>query len=79
MAEDFDSMNNDFADDSGGDDSNWLATYGDMMTLLMCFFVLLFSMSQIKKNKFEQLKKTLKGRKISEMFTLIKEKKTIKR
>ena len=59
MAEDFDSMNNDFEDDSG-DGGGWLATYGDMMTLLMCFFVLLFSMSQIKKKKFEQLKQTLK-------------------
>ncbi len=29
----------------------WMVTYGDMVTLLLCFFVLLFSMSEIKKDK----------------------------
>ena len=27
----------------------WMTTYGDMMTLLLCFFVLIVSMSEIKK------------------------------
>ncbi|HAI12120.1 MAG TPA: hypothetical protein DCM28_10480 [Phycisphaerales bacterium] len=27
----------------------WLVTYGDMMTLLLCFFVILVSLSEIKK------------------------------
>ena len=31
----------------------WMVTYGDMVTLLLCFFVLLFSMSEIKKDKIE--------------------------
>lgn len=29
----------------------WMLTYGDMVTLLLCFFVLLFTMSEIKKDK----------------------------
>jgi len=31
----------------------WMATYGDMMTLLLCFFVLLFSMSSVDVAKFK--------------------------
>jgi len=37
--------------DGGGD--RWLATYGDMVTLLMAFFVILFSFSQIDAAKFD--------------------------
>ncbi|MGB9613967.1 MAG: OmpA/MotB family protein [Fervidobacterium sp.] len=33
----------------------WLNTYGDMVTLLLTFFVLLFSMSSITPGKFQQL------------------------
>ncbi len=60
MSDDFNLDENSFSDDDSGDGQGWLATYGDMMTLLMCFFVLLFSMSKIKQSKFEQLKQTLK-------------------
>jgi len=31
----------------------WVVTFGDMMTLLLCFFVVLFSMSEIKQEKFD--------------------------
>jgi len=31
----------------------WMATYGDMVTLLLCFFVLLFSMSSVDIAKFK--------------------------
>lgn len=32
----------------------WMGTFSDMMTLLMCFFVMLFSMSSIDAAKFEE-------------------------
>ena len=37
---------------SGGGGANWMGTYGDMVTLLLCFFVLLYSMSTIDQEKF---------------------------
>ena len=43
---------------SGGDDgggANWMDTYGDLVTLLLTFFVLLFSMSNIDARKWEAL------------------------
>ncbi len=30
----------------------WMATYGDLVTLLLCFFVLLFAMSSVDENKY---------------------------
>lgn len=34
----------------------WMVTYGDMMTLLLCFFVIMVSMSEIKKDqKFQEV------------------------
>lgn len=33
----------------------WMSTYGDMVTLLLCFFVLLYSMSTIDAEKFEAI------------------------
>lgn len=38
---------------SGG--ANWMDTYGDMVTLLLCFFVLLYSMSTVDQQKWIQL------------------------
>ena len=37
----------------GGGLPGWMATYGDMVTLLLCFFVLLFAMSTVDANKFK--------------------------
>lgn len=37
--------------DTGG----WINTFADLMNLLLCFFVLLFSMSTVDAEKFEQL------------------------
>ena len=37
---------------SGGGGANWMDTYGDMVTLLLCFFVMLYSMSTLDKEKW---------------------------
>ncbi len=40
---------------SGSGGANWMDTYGDLVTLLLCFFVLLYSMSDINAEKYEIL------------------------
>lgn len=40
---------------SGGGGANWMDTYGDMVTLLLCFFVLLYSMSTIDEAKWKAI------------------------
>ena len=40
------------APNAGG---SWMDTYGDLVTLLLCFFVLLFSQSTIEQAKWEKL------------------------
>ncbi|NLW16914.1 MAG: OmpA family protein [Firmicutes bacterium] len=37
------------------DSGSWLTTYGDLVTLLLCFFVLLFAFSTIDAMKFKQV------------------------
>jgi len=39
----------------------WMTTYGDMVTLLMCFFVLLFAFSEIDAQKFEAVMQSFQG------------------
>ena len=48
-------------DDEGGGGANWMDTYGDLVTLLLCFFVLLFSFSSIDAGKWQQLVATFSG------------------
>ncbi len=42
-----------------GGGAGWLATFADLMSLLMAFFVLLFAMSSTDKAKYEALVKSL--------------------
>ncbi len=35
--------------------SDWMTTYSDMVTLLLTFFVMLFSMASIDRHKFEEI------------------------
>ena len=37
----------------------WMATFSDLMNLLLCFFVLLFSMSSVDASKYEQVVQSL--------------------
>ena len=39
----------------------WMVTYGDMMTLLLCFFILLYSMSTLEVIRFEQAAGSLRA------------------
>ncbi|MCB2298734.1 OmpA/MotB family protein [Clostridium tagluense] len=45
---------NNFDTEDEGINNEWLATYGDLVTLLMCFFVLLYSMAVIDQSKAKQ-------------------------
>ena len=40
-------------DSDPSEDTSWLVTYGDMVTLLMVFFVLMFSASKINEEKYD--------------------------
>jgi len=42
----------------------WQGTYGDMVTLLLCFFVLLFSMSTVDAQKFQAIVSSLSSQSI---------------
>ena len=41
------------------EDTSWLLTYGDIITLLMIFFVLLFSTSKVSQEKFDQVAQSI--------------------
>lgn len=43
----------------GGGEGSWLNTYADMVTLLLCFFVLLFAFSSLDTQKFDALAASL--------------------
>ena len=43
---------------SGGGGANWMDTYGDLVTLLLCFFVLLYSISTLDQAKWIQVVKS---------------------
>lgn len=49
------------SDDGGGGVDSWLNTYADMITLVLTFFVLLFSFSNIDKQKWQQAVMSLSG------------------
>ncbi len=49
------------AEEGGGGAPEWMTTYGDLVTLLMCFFVLLFAFSTIDKQKFVAVMQSFQG------------------
>lgn len=44
----------------GGGAPAWMATFADLVTLLMCFFVLLFAMSTIQDEVFKEIVQSLR-------------------
>jgi chemotaxis protein MotB len=58
-------MSDDMDDDDGGDEvagiPEWVVTFGDMMSLLLTFFIMLVSLSEIKQDeKFQALVESIK-------------------
>lgn len=51
---------------SGGGGANWMDTYGDMVTLLLCFFVMLYSMSRVDESKWAALVASFTGMTVEE-------------
>lgn len=51
--------------------ANWMDTYGDMVTLLLCFFVLLYSISSVDQSKWIQLVKSFNpdAKEVSQIVT----------
>ena len=39
----------------------WLLTYADLITLLLAFFIVMYSMSQVDAKKFGKMSKALSG------------------
>ncbi|MCD8038979.1 MAG: flagellar motor protein MotB [Lachnospiraceae bacterium] len=44
-----------------GTPAPWMSTFSDMMTLLMCFFVMLFAMSEVDAAKFEEFARSFQS------------------
>ena len=43
------------AEEPASIEGGWINTFADLMNLLLCFFVLLFSMSTVDADKYEQI------------------------
>ena len=41
--------------------SEWLITYGDLMTLLLCLFVMLYAISTVQPTRFQSATESLRG------------------
>mgnify|MGYP001428713891 CR=1 FL=1 len=51
-----------------GDSQTWLTTYGDMVTNILVFFVLIFSASSIDEQKFRAISESFQNRSIFEFY-----------
>lgn len=56
--------------DTGADESRWLLSYADTITVLMAFFALLISMSTIQRHKLDRLQSEFTGRQESDLHKL---------
>jgi chemotaxis protein MotB len=48
-------------EEASGGAPEWMATFSDLMNLLLCFFVLLFSMSTVDAEKYEEIVASFAG------------------
>lgn len=48
-------------EESSGGSPGWLTTYSDLVTLLLCFFILLFSFSSVDAEKFRSIMASFQG------------------
>jgi len=48
-------------EEAAGGAPEWMCTFSDMMSLLLCFFILLFAMSTVEKQKFAQTIGSIQG------------------
>ncbi|KAB8138340.1 flagellar motor protein MotB [Gracilibacillus oryzae] len=55
----------------------WMVTYSDMITLVLVFFILLFTMSQIDAEKFKEVALSLRSNSIFDSMPAIMEEQTI--
>src|SRR5690625_4839323 len=46
----------------------WMVTYSDMVTLILVFFILLFSMSQVDIVKFQEISESFRNRMIFDFY-----------
>lgn len=46
----------------GAEGANWMDTYGDLVTLLLCFFVLLYAMSSMDESKWQYIAQAFSGK-----------------
>ena len=49
-----------FEEEAEGSSDGWIVTYSDLMTLLLCFFVLILSMAEVDIIKYKQLADTMR-------------------
>ena len=49
-----------FEDEDEGNADGWIVTFSDLMSLLLCFFVLILSMAEVDIIKYKQLADTMK-------------------
>src|SRR5690625_1511493 len=49
--------------------SRWMVTYSDMVTLILVFFILLFSMSRIDQLKFESITESFQNRNVLDFIS----------
>jgi len=43
------------------DSSEWLISYSDLMSLLLCFFVMLYAISTVRETQFQSATESLRG------------------